>query len=88
MIGAKRIQPLAGSQKRGLAKAAASGSTESYLAKHPGVAKHQEKVQARTDRRAAKLEATKRPAEVTGGTIGGNVPQPNLPPARQGGTPR
>lgn len=46
------IRQLAGNQKKALAKATAGGTADAYLSKHPGVAKHQEKVAARTERKA------------------------------------
>jgi hypothetical protein len=73
MLGSKRIQPLTRSQTRGLAKAQAGGTASDYLASHPGVAKHTQKVAARKERQEDRLEATKRPL---GGMSGGN-PNPN-----------
>jgi hypothetical protein len=72
MIGKNRIQALSAGQKKGWAKAQAGGTTERFLEKHPGVVKHQEKVAARTARRAEK------PRRPLGGIIGGNVGAPKL----------
>src|SRR5215510_17321 len=77
-----KARPLTQQQTKGLAKAQAGGNEAQYLAKHPGVAKHQQKIGAAPAAApGAPAPTPGAPAQGAGGNKGNAVNAATQPPA-------